>query len=96
MIPSLVQFCCFVLFPRGVDVAIESGVCRVRGELWVVLARTDHDPRRAGRLAGDPKVHFDLDQQKLTFWTEDDWDRVRDELEHRIGQALTQLRTKTD
>jgi hypothetical protein len=74
----------------------EVGYADALGKKVVMLARRDHDPRRAGRQPDDPKVHFDLDQQKFTFWTEDDWGRVRAELEDRIGQALAQLRSKAD
>ncbi|MBI2787325.1 MAG: hypothetical protein HYX59_01460 [Elusimicrobia bacterium] len=66
----------------------EAGYARGKGVLPIMTARKDHDPRALGRTEGQPKVHFDLDQQNITFWDEADSERSLTALKERIRLAL--------
>lgn len=54
----------------------------------ILSAREDHDPRRPLRNPNDPKVHFDLDGHKITFWTPADLNAFREEMAGRIKKHL--------
>jgi len=55
----------------------------------ILTAREDHDPRRPLRKPDEPKVHFDLDTHKITFWNSEDLESFRDVLTERIKKHLT-------
>jgi nucleoside 2-deoxyribosyltransferase len=66
----------------------ELGYAMALGKPYILSARQDHDPRRPLRNPGDPKVHFDLDSHKVSFWEEAHLDALRLELEGRIRKVL--------
>lgn len=65
-----------------------AGYTQGKGIPVIYMAREDHDPRRPGRKANDPRVHFDLDAHKITYWSEDDLKSARLELTQRIPIAI--------
>jgi len=69
----------------------EVGYAHAKGKKVVFCARADHDPRRIGRRVNDPKIHFDLDSHRFSFWQPGEWSRLRKELRDRIGQSLKRL-----
>lgn len=66
----------------------EAGYAQGKGTPVIYMARKDHDPRRAGRTVDDPRVHFDLDAHKITYWSEGDLESARFELTQRIPIAI--------
>ncbi len=66
----------------------ELGYAMALGKPCVVLARDDHDPRRPLRNPNDPKVHFDIDSHKISFWKNDELANLRSEIEKRIRSIL--------
>lgn len=66
----------------------EAGYAQGKGIPVIYMARKDHDPRRPDRKVGDPRVHFDLDAHKITYWSEDDLKSARSELTLRIPEAI--------
>lgn len=66
----------------------EAGYTQGKGTPLIYMARKDHDPRRLGRKIDDPRVHFDLDTYKITYWSEDDLISARSELADRIPIAI--------
>lgn len=66
----------------------EAGYTQGKGIPIIYMARKDHDPRRPGRKVNDPRVHFDLDAHKITYWAEDDLKSARLELIQRIPIAI--------
>ena len=66
----------------------ELGYAMALGKPYIVLARDDHDPRRPLRNPNDPKVHFDVDSHKISFWKADDLTSVRAEIENRMRAML--------
>jgi len=66
----------------------EAGYAQGKGIPVIYMARKDHDPRRPDRKVNDPRVHFDLDAHKITYWSEDDLKSARSELTLRIPVAI--------
>lgn len=66
----------------------EAGYALGKGVHPIFTAREDHDPRRDGRGEGAPKVHFDLDGYKITYWKEDSLGEAKAELERRFRELL--------
>jgi nucleoside 2-deoxyribosyltransferase len=66
----------------------EVGYAHAIGKKVIFSARKDHDPRREDRKTGDPKIHFDLDSHKFSFWEHGQWTILRKELRERIGDWL--------
>jgi len=66
----------------------EAGYAHAKGKKIIFTARADHDPRRADRKPGDPKVHFDLDSHRFSFWKADAFPALREELRQRIAESL--------
>jgi hypothetical protein len=56
----------------------------------VFTTRADHDPR-AGAPA-DLRVHFHVDQFRVTWWSADDFARARAELEDRLRAVAAEVR----
>jgi hypothetical protein len=54
----------------------------------ILSAREDHDPRRPLRNIDDPKVHFDLDAHKITFWNPGNVNEFRGAITERIRKHL--------
>ena len=69
----------------------EAGYAHAKGKKVIFSARADHDPRRANRQPNDPKIHFDLDSHKFSFWQPGEWTALRVELRKRIAQSLKTL-----
>jgi nucleoside 2-deoxyribosyltransferase len=69
----------------------EVGYAQAKGKKVLFTARRDHDPRRTSRQLGDPKIHFDLDSQRFSYWEHGDWTLLRTELSKRICEALSNL-----
>ncbi len=69
----------------------EVGYAHAKEKKVILSARFDHDPRRPGRSHGDPKIHFDLDNHKITFWRYDILPELRREMKERIMESLTRL-----
>lgn len=69
----------------------EVGYAHAKGTRVIFCARADHDPRRAGRQQSDPRIHFDLDSHRFSFWQPGEWSRLRKDLRHRIDQSLKRL-----
>ena len=66
----------------------EVGYAHAKGKRVIFSAREDHNPRRSGREPSDPKIHFDLDSHKFSFWKEGEWTRLRVELRKRIAEHI--------
>jgi nucleoside 2-deoxyribosyltransferase len=66
----------------------ELGYALALGKPAVLTARKDHDSRRDSRRPDDPKVHFDLDSHKITYWVRDDMNQLRRQLAARIRKHL--------
>lgn len=66
----------------------EAGYTQGKGIPLIYMARKDHDPRRPGRKVDDPRVHFDLDTYKITYWSEDNLKAAKMELIQRIPAAI--------
>jgi hypothetical protein len=69
----------------------EAGYAKGCFRRVLFTARHDHDPRRSP--PGQFKVHFDLDQLKITWWNPDDLSQARSELESRIRKILTEVQS---
>jgi nucleoside 2-deoxyribosyltransferase len=55
---------------------------------YVITARQDHDPRRPDRRPDEPKVHFDLDSHKITYWRTECLPELKQNLIQRIQGIL--------
>jgi hypothetical protein len=66
----------------------ELGFARALRKRAVLTCRDDHDPRRPNRDELAPRVHFDVDSQKITYWKTEDLARFRRELILRIQNTL--------
>jgi hypothetical protein len=67
----------------------EAGFAKGSFRRVIFTARADHDPRAAVR--GEHKVHFDVDQLRITFWHADDLPRARAEIEERLASVLREI-----
>jgi len=70
----------------------EVGYAHALDKKVIFSARRDHDPRRENRKPSDPKIHFDLDSHKFSFWDYGEWTRLRVELRERISDWLDFMR----
>ena len=68
----------------------EAGYALGNGVDCIFTARCDHDPRLEHRQPDQPKVHFDLDSMKITYWKEERFEECKAELEKRIKLLLGQ------
>jgi nucleoside 2-deoxyribosyltransferase len=66
----------------------ELGYALALGKPAILAARKDHDPRRDSRNPDDPKVHFDLDSHKITYWVRENLNELRQQLALRIKKHL--------
>jgi nucleoside 2-deoxyribosyltransferase len=69
----------------------EVGYAQAKGKKVIFTAREDHDPRRPNRQPNGPKVHFDLDSHRISFWRQDALTELRLELTQRIEEAVRGL-----
>ncbi len=70
----------------------EVGYAHALEKKVIFSARRDHDPRRENRGPSDPKIHFDLDSHKFSFWDDGDWTSLRVELRDRIAEWLRSIK----
>jgi len=70
----------------------EAGYAKGCFRRVLFTARRDHDPR--AQPAGPFKVHFDLDQLKITWWDPDDLPKASGEVEERIRKILTEIQER--
>jgi len=73
----------------------EVGYAHGRDRKVIVTAREDHDPRLPNRQPEHPKVHFDLDSHRVSFWREGEWTTLRTELGDRLSESLRILEVGT-
>ncbi|HOI41381.1 MAG TPA: hypothetical protein PK523_00415 [Elusimicrobiales bacterium] len=73
----------------------EAGYAMGGGVRCVFTARHDHDPRLEGRKFQDPKVHFDLDSMKITYWNPKRLAAARSELIERMKIVMQDVRAKS-
>jgi len=73
----------------------EVGYAQAKGKKVLFTVRSDHDPRRMNRQLSDPKIHFDLDSHRFSFWEECNWTPLLVELNERIRQAIHGLQTSS-
>lgn len=73
----------------------EVGYAHAKGQKVIFIAREDHDPERPNRKPGEPKIHFDLDSHRFSFWKPGEWAALRAELESRLGESLRNLNAGT-
>jgi len=73
----------------------EVGYAQAKGKKVIFTAREDHDPRRPNRHAKDPKVHFDLDSHRISFWMQDSLTALKLELSQRIREGVHGLEVST-
>jgi len=66
----------------------ELGYAMALGKPTILSARKDHDPRRDLRDPDDPKVHFDLDSHKISYWVREDLNHLRQQLAIRIRKHI--------
>jgi len=71
------------------EVGLAMGIGKF--EHLVLTARSDHLPERPGRLATDPRVHFDLSGYDFLYWDPSDHETFRTELERRVRYRLSRL-----
>jgi hypothetical protein len=67
----------------------EAGFAKGSFRRVIFTARADHDPR--GAVRGEYRVHFDVDQLRITFWDPADLPRARDEIRERLANALPEI-----
>jgi transposase-like protein len=67
----------------------EAGFAKGSFRRVIFTARADHDPRAAQR--GEHRVHFDVDQLRITFWNPEDLPRARTEVEERLANVLREI-----
>jgi hypothetical protein len=73
----------------------EAGYAMGAGVRCIFTARHDHDPRLEGRRQQDPKVHFDLDSMKITYWKQDSLESARSALVGRIKILMQDVDAKS-
>ncbi len=69
----------------------EAGFAKGAFRRVIFSARSDHDPRNAA--TGQGKVHFDVDQYKISWWNPDNLHKAKDDLKSRIERVLADIRT---
>lgn len=67
----------------------EAGYARGCFRRVVFTARRDHDPR-AG-VPGPFKVHFDVDQLKITWWDPEKLPEAESEVEERLRKIVAEV-----
>jgi hypothetical protein len=67
----------------------EAGFAKGSFRRVIFTARADHDPRAAHR--GEYRVHFDVDQLRITFWNPEDLPRARAEVQERLANVLREI-----
>lgn len=67
----------------------EAGFAKGSFRRVIFTARADHDPRAAAR--GQNRVHFDVDQLRITFWNPEELPRARAEVQERLANVLREI-----
>jgi hypothetical protein len=81
---------CDLTFARP-NCYFEAGYAKGAFRRIIFTARADHNVRAHG-AGGDFKVHFDLDQFRITWWDRSDFQSSRHELEERLGTIAAEVR----
>lgn len=81
---------CDLTFARP-NCYFEAGYAKGAFRRVIFTARADHNIRAEG-AAGDLKVHFDVDQFRITWWDRDDFPSSRRELEERLRTIAGEVR----
>jgi hypothetical protein len=68
----------------------EAGYAKGCFRRVLFTARHDHDPRASSK--GPFKVHFDLDQLKITWWNPDNFSSAKNEVEERVRNILNEIK----
>lgn len=88
---ALIDKACFVvcdLTHERPNCYFEGGYAFKKGIPCIWTAREDHDPRRHGRTVDNPKVHFDLDAFRMTYWSIENFEQAKKDLRERMQIAL--------
>ncbi len=67
----------------------EAGFAKGSFRRVIFAARKDHDPRSG--VTYPYRVHFDVDQMKITWWEPDNLEAAQTEIEERIRTVLAQM-----
>jgi len=67
----------------------EAGFAKASFRRVLFTCRSDHDPRAEQR--GDYKVHFDVDQFRITWWSPNDLPSAQREIESRFQTLLEDM-----
>jgi hypothetical protein len=67
----------------------EAGFAKGSFRRVIFTARRDHDPR--ARSSCPYKVHFDVDQIRITWWQPEELAIARNEVEERVSAVLAQI-----
>lgn len=68
----------------------EAGYAKGCFRRVLFTARHDHNPRSSSK--GPFKVHFDLDQLKITWWNPDNFSSAKNEVEERVRNILNEIK----
>jgi hypothetical protein len=82
---------CDLSFERA-NCYFEAGFAKGAMRRILFSCRSDHDLRR--NPASEYRVHFDVDQFKITWWDAADLDTAQNELEGRLRALLTEPRLR--
>lgn len=80
---------CDLTFARP-NCYFEAGYAKGAFRRVIFTARRDHNTREGA--TGDLKVHFDVDQWRITWWDAADFTPARAEVEERLGAVLAEVR----
>lgn len=88
---STIDNCAFMiadLTEERPSVYVEAGYAIGKGKKVFFCAKEDHNPDFSGWKAGDPKVHFDIRNYRVTWWNPSDIKPAIYELTERINKWL--------
>jgi hypothetical protein len=67
----------------------EAGFAKGAFRRVIFSARSDHNPR--GPKTGEWKIHFDLDQYKISWWSPDSLQEAKADLKSRIDKIVSEI-----
>ena len=70
----------------------EAGFAKGAFRKVIFTARSDHDPREPSH--GQWKVHFDLDQYKISWWNPENLQEAKANLKSRIETVLSEIQSE--
>jgi len=80
---------CDLTFERP-NCYFEAGFAKGAMRRVLFSCRADHNPRSVS--SGEYRVHFDVDQLKITWWTADHLNAAKGELEGRLRALLSEIK----